>query len=192
MNATATLGSVTSPIYAHQQNWQKLLDGEILLENRPYSAWGGAVTAQMYLAIKPAVAWQQIIDYPRWIQYFPSLNRSDILHMPNAAAVGYKRVYQAASKTFLMLTAQVEVYLKIFEHRHPTGGYSIQFCLEQGSFKDFSADLKLQTFEGGTLLTYAVQATPTIPVPAFLIQEAIRFDLPNNMRSMRQALCQSF
>ena len=65
----------------------------------------------------------------------------------------------------------------------------IQFQLERGSFADFAANLKLQDLQSGTLLTYSVQATPTIPVPTQFIQQAMRLDLPTNMEKMRQVIC---
>ena len=82
----------------------------------------------------------------------------------------------------------MEIYLKVIETAH-TAWQQIQFQLERGNFHDFAATLKLEDFKTGTLLTYSVQATPTIPVPSQLIQEAMRLDLPANMRKMRQVLC---
>lgn len=172
---------------AHQRS---LLQGKIVLETRPHSAWGGAVTAQMHLPLERSQVWRKLLDYSRWVQYFPSLTQSQILsHYPEAAG-SYKQLYQAAGKTFLFLTAQVEIYLKVTETVHPLR-HQIQFQLEQGSFNDFSALLKLQDHETGTLLTYSVQATPSIPIPTQIIQEGIRLDLPNNMRSMRRIICQN-
>lgn len=169
--------------------WEKthrtaLLQGEIVLQTRSHSIWGGAVTAQMYLPLERAQIWQKVIDYPRWVQYFPSLNQSQVL----CGTGSYKRLYQVAGKALLFFTAQVEIYLKVLETVHPLW-HQIQFQLEQGSFKDFAAVLKLQDYHVGTLLTYSVQATPSIPIPTQIIQEGIRLDLPSNMRSMRQVIC---
>ena len=162
-------------------NQQKaLLQGEILVETRPYSAWGGAVTAQMYLPIARSHVWQQLTDYPRWVQYFPDLTKSEVLQRGEV-----KRLYQVAKKAFLFLTAQVEICLNVFE----VLGQHIQFKLEKGTFSDFTADLKLQDFGNGTLLTYSVQATPNIPIPTIFIQQAMHMELPANMRKMRQVLC---
>jgi hypothetical protein len=178
---------------AHQHS---LLQGKVALETRPHSAWGGAVTAQMYLPLKRQQVWPKLIDYSRWVQYFPSLTQSQLLSSgePNQSANSvnsvYKKLYQAAGKTFLFLTAQVEIYLNVTETVHPLR-HQIQFQLEKGSFSDFAALLTLQDYESGTLLTYSVQATPSIPIPTQIIQEGIRLDLPNNMRSMRRVICQS-
>jgi hypothetical protein len=178
---------------AHQRS---LLRGEVALETRSHSAWGGAVTAQMYLPLERSQVWQKLIDYSRWSQYFPSLTHSQVLasepsQQPNATTNSTtRRLYQAAGKTFLFLTAQVEIFLKVTETVHPLR-HQIQFQLEKGSFNDFSALLKLQDYESGTLLTYSVQATPSIPIPTQIIQEGIRLDLPNNMRSMRRVICES-
>ena len=157
-----------------------LLQGNILVETRPHSAWGGAVTAQMYLPIARSHAWQQLTDYSCWVQYFPDLTKSEVLHGGEV-----KRLYQVAKKTFLFLTVQVEIYLNVFEIL----GQHIQFRLEKGTFTDFTADLKLQDFGNGTLLTYSVQATPSIPIPTVFIQQAMHMELPENMRQMRQVLC---
>lgn len=165
-----------------------LLSGEILLQTRSHSAWGGAVTAWMYLPLERTQVWQQVTDYPRWVQFFPDLVCSEVLSHGESLQ-GCKRLYQVAKKTFFMLSAQVEIYLKVIETVHTSARQQIQFRMERGSFTDFSADLKLQDHESGTLLTYSVQATPTIPVPSVFIQEAMRLDLPANMRKMRQVIC---
>ena len=169
-----------------------LLNGEIILQTRPHSAWGGAVTAQMYLPMPHTEVWKQITDYSRWTQFFPGLTRSEVIsstiHTSGATVKRQaKRLYQAASKAFLFLTAQVEIYLKVME----TYQQSIQFSLESGSFNDFSADLALESCGEGTILTDSVQATPTIPVPSAFIQQAIKMDLPTNMKRMRQVICRS-
>ena len=162
-----------------------LLKGEILLETRSHSICGGAVTAQMYLPMARSQAWAQLTNYSRWIHYFPDIVKSEVLEQSIRNSKSCRRLYQVARKAFLMFTAQVEIYLKVFETLHQ----QIQFRLERGAFSDFAADLTLQDYEKGTLLTYSVQATPLIPVPSFLIQQAIQQDLPGNMKKMRQVIC---
>ncbi len=157
-----------------------LLQGEILLETRSHSSCGGAVSAKMYLPIARSSVWPQVIDYPRWVQYFPDLTKSEVLSQGEA-----KRVYQVAQKSFVFLTAQVEIYLNVFE----VEGQHIQFMLEKGTFTDFTADLNLQDFSNGTLVTYSVQATPNLPIPKVFIQQGMHLELPRNMRQMRQVLC---
>jgi carbon monoxide dehydrogenase subunit G len=158
-----------------------LLQGEIVLETRPYSAWGGAVTAKMYVPLTRSQVWQELTDYSRWKQFFPDITHSEVLH-PVKNQV--KRLYQKASKAFLMFNAQVEIYLRVLETQHQR----IQFFMESGSFNDFTADLQLQSCGEGTLITYSVQATPTIPVPSLFIQQAIQWDLPTNLRQMRRVM----
>jgi hypothetical protein len=179
----AFLTSNTTLSQTHQDN---LLKGEVLLTTRSHSAWGGAVTAQIYVPLARAHVWQQVTDYPRWVQFFPDLVHSEIL---SDRARNPKRLYQVASKAFWMLSVQVEIYLKVVETVQHNSWQQIQFCLEKGNFSDFTATLKLEDYRAGTLLTYSVAATPTIPVPSQLIQQAMRLDLPANMRTMRQVLC---
>lgn len=161
-----------------------LLNGKILIDTQAHTAWGAAVLTQLYLPLERAIAWQRLTNYPRWTQYFPDMTESRVVAHPT-----YTRLYQAASKTFLFLSVQVEIYLKVLE----TASQRIQFQLDSNSssFTDFAADLKLHDYADGTLLTYYVQATPTIPVPSPLIQQAIQFDLPSNLQQMRQVLCQA-
>ena len=178
---TLSFSDLNNPVPDLAWSQQKaLLQQEILVETRSHSAWGGAVTAQMYLPIARSHVWQQLTDYPRWVQYFPDVTKSEVLHRGEV-----KRLYQVAKKAFLFLTAQVEIYLNVFE----VLGQHIQFRLEKGTFTDFTADLKLQDCGNGTLLTYSVQATPSIPIPAVFIQQAMHMELPENMRKLRQVLC---
>jgi Polyketide cyclase / dehydrase and lipid transport len=189
MSATATLESIhlSDDVSSwDEQGHCSLLDGEILVKTQPHSAWGGAVTALMYLPSQRSHVWQQLTNYSRWVHYFPDMIRSEII---DAGSSRSKRLHQVAQKAFLMFTAKVEIYLRVFEISHQNMGNQIQFCLEHGDFADFAANLKLQDYSEGTLLTYTVRATPTIPVPSTLIQQAMRLDLPTNLRTMRRVIC---
>lgn len=161
-----------------------LLNSEVLIETRPHSARGSTAIAQMYLPRSRSLVWQHITDYPRWVDYFPNITESQLLSHGSKD----KQLYQAATKDFLLLAVQVEVYLRVFEIQQP-GQQRVQFCMEKGHFVDFYADLKLQDCYDGTLLTYSVSATPGIPVPTALLQQAIRLDLPTNLRTMRSVIC---
>jgi Polyketide cyclase / dehydrase and lipid transport len=132
-----------------------------------------------------AQVWQQVTDYPRWVHYFPDVIKSEVLHRGDGLTQSGKHLYQMARKAFLMFTAEVEIYLGVFEVLQQ----QIQFRMEKGSFMDFTADLKLQDCDRGTLLTYTVAATPLIPIPSMFIQQAMHLDLPTNMRKMRQVIC---
>jgi Polyketide cyclase / dehydrase and lipid transport len=191
MSGTTALLTSAEPAIGFDQNTQEsLLRGDVLLSTRSHSAWGGAVTAQIYVPLGRAHVWQQVTDYPRWVQFFPDLVQSEVLSdCARDCARNHKRLYQVASKAFLMLSIQVEIYLKVIETVHQNSWQQIQFCLERGNFSDFTANLKLQDYRSGTLLTYSVEATPTLPVPSQVIQQAMRLDLPANMRKMRQVLC---
>jgi hypothetical protein len=178
--------------FSQDPNSATLLGGDVLLETRAHKACGASVTAQMYLPISRESAWHQLVDYPQWARYFPDVTQSYLLtdDLPKSTHpdnVECKRLYQTASKSFLFLSAQVEIYLRVVEIFEQ----QIQFQFESGSFHDFLAELTLKDFHNGTLLTYFVQATPLIPVPSLFIQQAIHFDLPTNMRTMRQALCRN-
>jgi carbon monoxide dehydrogenase subunit G len=159
-----------------------LMQGEVLVETRSHTAWGGAVAACMYLPLVRSQVWQQLTDYPRWVQYFPDITKSEVLHQGDA-----KHLYQVAQKAFIFFTAQVEIYLSVVE----VLGQQIQFRMEKGTFLDFTAKLELEDCGNGTLLAYSVQATPNIPIPSIFIQQAMNFELPTNMRQMRQVMCKS-
>jgi hypothetical protein len=163
-----------------------LLRGDILVTPQTHPHEPAAVMAQMYVPIARPQIWPQVTNYRRWTQFFPNITHSEVLETVKTASHRYRRLYQVGCKGFMMLTAQVEIYLRVFE----TACDRIQFRLEQGTFSHFAADLHLQDMNEGTLITYVVQAAPTIPVPTFLIEQGIKTDLPGNMRQMRQVLCQ--
>jgi hypothetical protein len=165
---------------------RRLLKGEILTQTHDSPGWAGAVTAEMYVPLGRAHVWRQVTDYSRWVEYFPDMVRSEVLGSEQGDR---KRLYQVACRNFMILTARVEIYLQVLEQSRRPGENRIQFCMEQGDFTDFMADLKLRDCEAGTLLTYSVKATPTIPVPGMLIQQAMKRDLPTNMETMRRQIC---
>lgn len=162
-----------------------LLRGDIIITPLASSGGGGAVRAHMFVPLQRAQLWPQLTNYRRWTQFFPNISHSEVLETVKTATHRYRRLYQVGCKGFMMLSAQVEIYLKVFE----TACDSIQFRFEQGTFSHFAADLELKDLGDGTLLTYSVQANPTIPVPAFLIEQGMKLDLPGNMKQMRQVLC---
>ncbi|WP_316792238.1 SRPBCC family protein [Thermoleptolyngbya oregonensis] len=164
----------------------RLLRGEILITPHPIDLWGTGVTAQIHLPLSPDCAWSQLTQYPRWVEYFPDISQSQVLH--ECAESRRKTLFQAASKTFLMLSVQVEVYLNVIE-RMQGDRRQIRFQKERGSFKRFLAELVIEPLGFGTLLSYSVEAAPSLPIPAPLIQEAVRLDLPRNMQQMRRVLC---
>ncbi|MEH2444966.1 MAG: SRPBCC family protein [Nostoc sp.] len=165
-----------------QDNQRLLVQGEILVETRSHKMWGGAVTAWMYLPMVRSQVWQQLTDYPRWVQYFPDITKSEVIYRGEV-----QHLYQAAQKVFFFFTAQVEIYLNVME----VLGQQIQFRMEKGTFEDFHANLELKDCGDGTILAYTVQATPLIPIPSIFIQQAMNLELPANMRKMRQVLCKN-
>lgn len=180
MSASYISDNIKGDDMTWSQDKQKLLmQGEILVETRSHNAWGGAVTAWMYVPLVRSNVWQQLTDYPRWVQYFPDITKSEITQRGEV-----KRLYQAAQKAFLFFTAQVEIYLNVAEEI----GQRIQFRMEKGTFEDFTANLELKDCGNGTLVAYSVQATPNIPIPSMFIQQAMNLELPANMRKMRQVL----
>jgi hypothetical protein len=179
------LSNFSSAFASKESDYLKLLQGEVLLKTRAYNALGGAVTAQMYLPVGRSQVWTKLTDYTRWVQYFPDIVQSEILESdPKRPHRGY-RLYQAARKNFLVFTAQVEIHLRVFENLQR----QIRFRMERGSFNNFSAEMTLDDYGEGTVLTYSVEATPLIPVPSLFIEQAMRHDLPGNMRQMRQVIC---
>jgi Polyketide cyclase / dehydrase and lipid transport len=179
------LSPLSRAFAAQEPDFLKLLQGDILLKTRAYSALGGAVTAQMYLPVGRSQVWTNLTDYTRWVQYFPDITQSEILESDPQRPYRGHRLYQSARKNFLMFTAQVEIHLRVFENLQR----QIRFRLERGSFNDFSAEMTLEDYGEGTVLTYSVEATPLVPVPSLFIEQAMRHDLPGNMRQMRQVIC---
>jgi len=159
-----------------------LEQGKILVEAKPHRACGGTAVAQMHLPSRRNHLWQQLTDYPRWVEYFPNLTVSRVL--PPRDRQGGKRIHQVGCKNFILFSAQVEIYLQVTE----IPSRQIQFRLESGTFENFSADLDLEDYSNGTLITYSVQATPNFPIPAVFIQQALQLEMPKNMQQMRLCL----
>ncbi|MEO1146166.1 MAG: SRPBCC family protein [Cyanobacteria bacterium J06638_22] len=166
---------------------QQLQRGEILLETRSHTDWGAGVTARMYLPTERAEIWQALTCYSRWVAFFPDLTHSEVVEDNGHR---WKRLHQSASKNFVLFQINVSIYLKVFETAL-NDYHLIRFRMEEGNFRDFSADLHLEDWNGGTVLTYSVQATPTVPIPSMFIQQAIRLDLPANLKQMRRCLTQA-
>ena len=160
----------------------RLIAGEILLDSRLYSLWGGSVTAQMYLALDRSLLWAYLTDYDRWTKLFAHITQSYVLETRSPF---HKRLYQAAQKKFPLITLTMDAHLWVREY----APRRIWFELERqnASFREFNAELWLEpTQDGqGTFFSYTVQGIATLPIPAPLLQEAIASDLPHNLRHLR-------
>jgi hypothetical protein len=179
------MSAIAQPLLNRHQRIE-LLGGKILVDTHAHTDWGGALTAKMFLPVERSLVWKSLVDFPQWVQYFPDISYSQIVANNSKSGYTYRRLYQVAKKSFFFLSVEVEIYLQVREIL----GEELAFSLEKGSFKDFNANLKLKDWEKGTLLTYSVAATPTIPVPSMLIQQAMQLDLPQNLKQMRQVICQ--
>lgn len=156
---------------------------DVFIETKPHTAWGAAVQATIHVPLERTKLWKQLTTYSRWVEFFPDITHSEVV---SAIASHRKRLYQKARKSFLLLNIDVEILLEAVELMERA--VKFRLASPQGSFADFSAEIILADAPGGTHLTYAVQATPKMPVPALLIQEAMKIDLPGNMRHMRRVL----
>lgn len=141
--------------------------------------------ATIYIPRSRSQVWKHLTNYSRWTEFFPDITRSDLIAQRSPHS---KRLCQAACKTFLMFSIAVEIQLQVDEIPEE----SIRFSMVDGgfSFRDFAAVLELKELHQGTQLNYTVQATPMIPVPAMLIEQAMKLDLPSNMLNLRKVLLQ--
>ncbi len=163
-----------------------LLNGEVITQIDPNTPAAAAVTATIHIPLTRDEVWQQLTNYSRWTAFFPDITRSDVTAELSPRS---KRISQAACKTFLMLNIAVEIQLQVDEIPQE----SIRFSMVDSggiSFRDFAAVLELKDLGNSTELSYTVQATPSIPVPGMFIEQAMKFDLPCNMRHLRKVLLQ--
>ncbi|MEO0800934.1 MAG: SRPBCC family protein [Cyanobacteria bacterium J06642_2] len=187
LSATSSLNMAdkhaTAPLASERR---ALLNGKVLTQAHPHASGGAAVIARIYLPLTRSRVWQGLTDYSCWVHYFPALTHSQVINRSTSLARrGKRRLYQAAGYAFLCFSARVEVYLTAIETLHRR----IQFHFERGNFNDFAAELTLDDCESGTLLTYAVKATPTIPIPSPVLLQGMEMVFPDNLRCMRQVLC---
>lgn len=168
----------------------RLMAGEILLQSRSYSLWGGSVTAQIYLPVERSQLWANLTNYSLWPQLFSHITQSHVVETRNPF---HKRLYQAAQKQFALIPIGMEAYLWVREY--PPRQVRFELEAENASFREFRAELWLEaahsaTSAPGTFLSYTVQASATWPIPAPFIREAIGSDLPDNLRHLRSYLAQ--
>ena len=99
-----------------------------------------------------------------------------------------KCLYQAAKKTFSLMTIAVDAELMVREYPQRR----IWFVLQKPNacFREFEAEVWLREVSPvtGTFLSYTVQAAASLPIPAPFIQEAMRQDLPQNLAHLRSYL----
>lgn len=203
-----TQSGLTQPASSYPAAVQAALAyGEVITQIQPPSSRAGAaVTATMQVPLSRPALWNQLTNYPRWTQFFPDITHSEVLAIPSRHRTVLR---QAARKSFLLLTMAVEIQLQVDEIPQE----SIRFSMLDGgnSFRDFAAVLEFKSLSvpetapetapeqttpwgmtlqpgtiTGTIISYTVQATPTLPLPQSLLEQAMKFDLPQNMRHLRR------
>ncbi len=158
---------------------ESLLQGEISVQTDPWGLGGGSAIAKLYIPLSTLQCWQKLTNYPQWVNYFPDITHSEKL--PHT-----QQLYQKGVKDFILFRTEVEIYLDIRENPYET----VEFEFVKGSFSEFLAYLHLQEYHQGTLMTYAVQAALKFPLPPPLIQQALKIELPVNLRCMRKVFLQ--
>jgi hypothetical protein len=161
----------------------QLYQGEILLQSRLYSLWGGALTAQIYIPVSSGLVWKTLTQYDRWPGLFPPITKSVVVEEGRFR----KCIHQCAQKQFSVLTIAVEADLLVREY--PDWCIRFNLMAPNWSFREFEAEIQIKPVRNtGTILQYQVQAAAALPIPALFIQEAMRHDLPENLRSLRAYL----
>jgi len=177
--------TISSPSNLSLLEQSRLQRGEILTQSCLYSWWGGRVTAQIYLPQLRSQVWETLIQYDRWVDIFPHITHSRVVE---SLSPFRKRLYQAAEKTFSLITIAVNAELIVREYPQRR----IWFVLEHPNacFREFEAEVWLREVSPvtGTFLSYTVQAAASLPIPAPFIQEAMRQDLPQNLAHLRSYL----
>ncbi len=160
---------------------QRLAAGEVWVHTQPYGPTGGQAQAQLVYALSPERLWPHILDYPRWVEYFPDLVRCEAIA---PAPSGQPRLYQVGRKSLLGLDLAVEVQLRVQIFK----GHRVFFTQEQGSLRDFHASFVLEPWAQGALVTFTLAAIPQIPVPSLVVEHSLKRELPLNLIHMRQVI----
>lgn len=174
-------GGVSSPQSLATGDRSALEQGQVLVTTRSYGFTGGQAQARLLYRLSPEHLWPQVIDYPRWVTYFPDLvSSAAIAPTPQ----GQPRIYQVGRKSVLGLDFSMELHLRV---KFPAP-HRVEFTLERGTLADFNASFALTPWPGGTLLTFTLAAVPLLPLPSIVVEHSLQRELPFNLEQMRRVV----
>jgi Polyketide cyclase / dehydrase and lipid transport len=168
-----------STIIEHNLDSEKLAAGEVLVDCQEI---GGVkyVVAREWLDERVENIWPILVNpYEFKGRICHRLKRVDMLtDLPNVS--------------LMECTVGAIFPIPDFEYKvesHYTARQKVEFHRISGSFKDFRGFWELEpTPNGKTEITYSMHIDPGMPVPDWLVREAVRHELPNVLTGLRDRL----
>ncbi|MEB3287449.1 MAG: SRPBCC family protein [Vampirovibrionales bacterium] len=138
------------------------------------------VSAQILIPKPPADVWKKV-------------QQPEHLMEKEAKVKSIKVVSQAGNRKDLAYTVMMSKLLPTFQYtlRHqPTQPMKLSFWRLNGSFKDVKGSWLVTPYNNGknSILTYNISIDPGPLVPRFLLQTALKSDLPNMMNNVKSVL----
>ena len=135
------------------------------------------VTARFDVPQRAAVVLAVLSDYERIPRFMPEVRKSVVLER----APGRLLVEQEAVSRFMMFSKTVHLLLEVTEN-----GDSLQFVDRCGtSFKTYAGTWRVDQKEGGSVVTYQLDARPAFDVPEFMLKRLLKRDAGQMIERLR-------
>lgn len=165
-------------------DWESLGQGEVVVQSEEIDS---RTRVQAAIVIEqPATAiWQVMLDCPNAPEFVPNMRRCEVLEQ--AEDESWEIIEHEVKYGWL---APKTVYQFRAEYQPKA---SIHFERISGDLKHLEGDWMLSPIEGldnYILVSYSVFIDPGFMVPGFITRSALRDDLPEVMRSLRERVAE--
>lgn len=184
---TACIGLTSSVVMSLEltdMDWEQLGAGEVVVQADEIDGMR-RVEAAIVIEQPSAAIWQVMLDCPNAPEFVPNMQSCEVLERADDASweiIEHKVKYGwLAPKTVYQFRAEYQPQQQIHFERI------------SGDLKHLEGDWMLEPIsglEGYVLVSYSVFIDPGFLVPGFITRSALRDDLPDVMRSLRERVAQ--
>jgi ribosome-associated toxin RatA of RatAB toxin-antitoxin module len=169
-------GSVSSA-----QGMERLVRGEVLVENVRTDEAGGSVRVQALLHSDLGEIWAYVASCESVFEYVEGLRDCELLKVVEGYGSDTTILRQVVKKSWII--PKIEYTMEV--RRQPPG--RIDFKLIEGDLKVMEGGWRFNSLPGqeGTVVTHEIRVQPAFPVPRWLIRRSMGKDIPDMLACLR-------
>jgi len=160
---------------------QRLLSGEILVENARTDESGGSVRVQALMHGDIQVLWDFIASCESVYQYVDGLRSCEVLSIDYQPEADVTLLSQSVKKSWVI--PKIEYVIRV--RRQPLT--RVDFELVEGELRFMEGGWRFERLaqEAGIVVTHQIRVRPSFPVPRWLLRRSMRKDVPDMLACLR-------
>lgn len=160
--------------------WQRLRQGEVLVESINTTGSGGSVRVSALMYVDVQTLWTYIASCTAVFEYVDGMRECELLEVRTEPGADVSTVRQVVDKGWLV--PRLEFTMEV--RREPW--VSVEFHLLEGDLEAMQGWWRFEPQpEGALLVTHQILLQPRLPAPRWLIRRTMHNDLPDMLACLR-------